>query len=222
MIFESIGILHPFWMPIGGRKRQREKNGASNCSELSEAGDQSRRSVWFHSESFLPSRPHPFWFFSLSLSLIFSAFSLCVMYLSRILIRRVDFLFLVAAIKISKEAINGMEVKFVDIAALPMLDTDLEVNGTYQAAVEAFRQNILEADSILFASPEYNFSVTGTAYPSSSFFFHFFVFQLCVLFLYYEIIRTRRPLFFFFFSLALCCVWLVRNSRKRQENFRHF
>ncbi|XP_034704807.1 NADPH:quinone oxidoreductase-like [Vitis riparia] len=66
-----------------------------------------------------------------------------------------------SAIKISKEAINGMEIEYVDIAPLPMLNTDLEVDGTYPPAVEAFRQKILEADSILFASPEYNYSVTA-------------------------------------------------------------
>ncbi|RVW92963.1 NADPH:quinone oxidoreductase [Vitis vinifera] len=41
-----------------------------------------------------------------------------------------------------------------------MLNTDLEVDGTYPPAVEAFRRKILEADSILLASPEYNYSVT--------------------------------------------------------------
>ncbi|MFQ6640206.1 hypothetical protein Gotur_014351 [Gossypium turneri] len=42
-----------------------------------------------------------------------------------------------------------------------MLNTDLEVDGKYPPVVEAFRQRILVADSILFASPEYNYSVTG-------------------------------------------------------------
>lgn len=49
----------------------------------------------------------------------------------------------------------------MDISALPFLNTDLEVNGTYPPVVEAFRQKIAAADSILFASPEYNYSVTG-------------------------------------------------------------
>lgn len=44
---------------------------------------------------------------------------------------------------------------------MPLLNTDLEVQGTYPAAVEAFRTKIQEADSFLFASPEYNYSVTG-------------------------------------------------------------
>ncbi|XP_073142026.1 NADPH:quinone oxidoreductase-like [Henckelia pumila] len=65
-----------------------------------------------------------------------------------------------AAIEISK-SINGLEIEHVDISPLPFLNTDLEVNGTYPPAVEAFRQKILDADCYLFASPEYNYSVTA-------------------------------------------------------------
>ncbi|XP_073283163.1 NADPH:quinone oxidoreductase-like [Primulina huaijiensis] len=65
-----------------------------------------------------------------------------------------------AAIEISK-SINGLEIEYVDISPLPLLNTDLEVNGTYPPAVEAFRQKILAADCYLFASPEYNYSVAG-------------------------------------------------------------
>lgn len=49
----------------------------------------------------------------------------------------------------------------MDISSLPFLNTDLEVNGTYPPAVEAFRQKILDADCYLFASPEYNYSVSA-------------------------------------------------------------
>ncbi|KAI3448788.1 hypothetical protein Pfo_005453 [Paulownia fortunei] len=65
-----------------------------------------------------------------------------------------------AAIELSKP-IRGLEIEYVDISPLPFLNTDLEVNGTYPPVVEAFRQKILAADSILFASPEYNYSVAG-------------------------------------------------------------
>ncbi|GER37280.1 NADPH:quinone oxidoreductase [Striga asiatica] len=65
-----------------------------------------------------------------------------------------------AAMDISK-SIDGLEIEYVDISPLPFVNTDLEVNGTYPPAVEAFRQKILAADSILFASPEYNYSITG-------------------------------------------------------------
>lgn len=65
------------------------------------------------------------------------------------------------AMELSK-TIKGMEIEYVDISPLPFLNTDLEVDGTYPPVVEAFRQKILAADSVLFGSPEYNYSVTGT------------------------------------------------------------
>ena len=74
-----------------------------------------------------------------------------------------------AAIQISKESVNGMEIEYIDISPLPVLNTDLEVDGTFPPVVEAFRQKILQADSVLFASPEYNYSVTGTV-PFSLYF----------------------------------------------------
>jgi NAD(P)H-dependent FMN reductase len=52
-----------------------------------------------------------------------------------------------------------------------MLNTDLEVDGNFPPVVEAFRQKILQADSVLFASPEYNYSVTGTV-PFSLYFLY--------------------------------------------------
>lgn len=67
----------------------------------------------------------------------------------------------IPAIEISKESINGMEIEYIDISTLPMLNTDLEVEGTFPPEVEALRKKILEANSVLFASPEYNYSVTG-------------------------------------------------------------
>ncbi|XVF82322.1 hypothetical protein PTKIN_Ptkin16aG0037300 [Pterospermum kingtungense] len=65
------------------------------------------------------------------------------------------------ALDISRESINGIRLEYIDISPLPMLNTDLEVDGKYPPVVEAFRQKILEVDSVLFASPEYNYSVTG-------------------------------------------------------------
>ncbi|XP_018469473.1 NADPH:quinone oxidoreductase isoform X2 [Raphanus sativus] len=55
----------------------------------------------------------------------------------------------------------SVPIEYIDISPLPFINTDLEINGTYPAVVEAFRQKILEADSILFASPEYNYSVSA-------------------------------------------------------------
>ncbi|KAM7267320.1 hypothetical protein ACFE04_009486 [Oxalis oulophora] len=66
------------------------------------------------------------------------------------------------AMELSKEStISGLYIEYIDISPLPMLNTDLEVNGRYPLVVEAFRQKIKEADCYLFASPEYNYSVTG-------------------------------------------------------------
>ncbi|KAK5834805.1 quinone oxidoreductase -like protein [Gossypium arboreum] len=65
------------------------------------------------------------------------------------------------ALELTKESIAGLQMEYIDISPLPMLDTDLEVDGKFPPAVEAFRQKILEADSILIASPEYNYSLTA-------------------------------------------------------------
>lgn len=73
---------------------------------------------------------------------------------------------MIEAIKLSKGSIEGIEIDFIDISTLPMLNTDLEKNGTYPPLVEAFRNQILQADSVLFASPEYNYSLTGTVFES--------------------------------------------------------
>ncbi|XP_028798988.1 NADPH:quinone oxidoreductase [Neltuma alba] len=66
-----------------------------------------------------------------------------------------------SAIELSKGDIEGMEIEYIDISPLPMLNTDLESDGTYPPEVEAFRRKILAADSVLFASPEYNYSLTA-------------------------------------------------------------
>ncbi|CBI40145.3 unnamed protein product, partial [Vitis vinifera] len=65
------------------------------------------------------------------------------------------------AMKLSKEAIEGMEIEYVDISPLPLLNTDLIVGGKFPPAVEAFRQQILKADGVLFATAENNFSVSA-------------------------------------------------------------
>ncbi|XP_076910286.1 NADPH:quinone oxidoreductase-like [Bidens hawaiensis] len=65
-----------------------------------------------------------------------------------------------SAIELSK-SIDGMTIEYVDISSLPMLNADLEVDGKYPPAVEAFRQKILQFDGFLFASPEYNYSITA-------------------------------------------------------------
>lgn len=73
--------------------------------------------------------------------------------------------------KLSTESIEGMKINYIDISPLPLINTDLEVDGTYPPVVEAFRQKILEADSILFASPEYNYSVASMFFYFPPFFY---------------------------------------------------
>lgn len=82
-----------------------------------------------------------------------------------------------AAIEISKGSIQGLEIEDVDITALPMLNTDLEDGERFPPVVEAFRQKILEADSFLFASPEYNYSISGntTTVTSPANLFSFYI-----------------------------------------------
>ena len=70
---------------------------------------------------------------------------------------------------LSKEAIEGMEIEYVDISPLPLLNTHLIVDGKFPPAVEAFRQQILKADGVLFATAENNFSVSGILSLASSF-----------------------------------------------------
>jgi len=71
-------------------------------------------------------------------------------------------------IELTKGGVEGIEIEYIDISDLPFLNTDLEKDGTFPSEVEAFRQKILAADSVLFASPEYNYSVTGKINFSSS------------------------------------------------------
>ncbi|CAO2167751.1 unnamed protein product [Urochloa humidicola] len=66
-----------------------------------------------------------------------------------------------AAAAICKESIPGMQVDHVDICDLPLLNTDLEVDGGFPPAVETFRAKVRAADCFLFASPEYNYSISG-------------------------------------------------------------
>lgn len=58
-------------------------------------------------------------------------------------------------------SVDGVEMEYVEVSALPFLNTDLEANGVYPSPVEDFRRKILTAHAVLFASPEYNYSVSG-------------------------------------------------------------
>jgi chromate reductase, NAD(P)H dehydrogenase (quinone) len=53
----------------------------------------------------------------------------------------------------------GMTIEPYDIAAIPLYDQDHEKPGP--AAVQDFKSRIRAADAILFATPEYNYSIPG-------------------------------------------------------------
>lgn len=54
----------------------------------------------------------------------------------------------------------GMMIDIFDLHDIPLFNADLEAEGT-PTAVEAFRAQLRAADAYIFATPEYNFSVTG-------------------------------------------------------------
>lgn len=55
---------------------------------------------------------------------------------------------------------EGMSLSVADIADVPMYNKDVEDAGL-PASVARLRDQLLAADGVLIASPEYNFSVTG-------------------------------------------------------------
>lgn len=54
----------------------------------------------------------------------------------------------------------GMSIEIYDLAPLPMYNDDVRVAG-YPPIVQDFRNTIAASDAVLFASPEYNYSVSG-------------------------------------------------------------
>jgi chromate reductase len=55
---------------------------------------------------------------------------------------------------------EDMEFGVVSLSDLPFFNADVEQRG-FPAAVESFRRNVAAADALIFAVPEYNFSVPG-------------------------------------------------------------
>jgi len=55
---------------------------------------------------------------------------------------------------------EGLTFEIADLAALPFYNADVEQNGL-PAAVKKFRAEIAAADALIFAVPEYNFSLPG-------------------------------------------------------------
>ena len=66
------------------------------------------------------------------------------------------------------DSIPGLRVHHLDISDLPIINTDLETDAGFPPAVEAFRANVSQADCFLFASPEYNYSITSTYFTSAA------------------------------------------------------
>jgi chromate reductase, NAD(P)H dehydrogenase (quinone) len=55
---------------------------------------------------------------------------------------------------------DGMTMEIAELAGLPFFNADTEQAGLPEAVV-AFRRQVAAADALLFAVPEYNFSVSG-------------------------------------------------------------
>ncbi|NML43127.1 NAD(P)H-dependent oxidoreductase [Ramlibacter sp. G-1-2-2] len=59
-----------------------------------------------------------------------------------------------------KLAPAGMEITIADISAIPFFNDDVRAAGE-PASVAALKAQVREADALLIATPEYNFSVPG-------------------------------------------------------------
>jgi chromate reductase, NAD(P)H dehydrogenase (quinone) len=55
---------------------------------------------------------------------------------------------------------EDMEFGVASLSDLPFFNADVEQRG-FPAVVESFRRNVAAADALIFAVPEYNFSVPG-------------------------------------------------------------
>ncbi|SHK28654.1 NAD(P)H-dependent FMN reductase [Roseomonas rosea] len=68
-----------------------------------------------------------------------------------------------AALRAAAElAPEGVRVTiFEGLRDIPPYDDDLRTGSGYPSSVEAFRQAVREADAVLIATPEYNYSIPG-------------------------------------------------------------
>jgi len=55
---------------------------------------------------------------------------------------------------------EGLEFAVATLSDLPFYNADVEQRG-FPAEVESFRKKVAAADALIFAVPEYNFSVPG-------------------------------------------------------------
>jgi chromate reductase len=56
----------------------------------------------------------------------------------------------------------GMSVEIYDYRDIPLYDDDIRTGPGYPPPVQKFRATIAASDAVLFASPEFNYSVSGT------------------------------------------------------------
>lgn len=54
----------------------------------------------------------------------------------------------------------GMDLEIADISAIPLYNGDLE-QSAYPEPARRFKERIAAADALLFATPEYNYSISG-------------------------------------------------------------
>jgi len=55
---------------------------------------------------------------------------------------------------------DGMTVDMADISGVPLYNEDVREKG-YPAPVQAFRDQLRDADAVLIVTPEYNYSIPG-------------------------------------------------------------
>ena len=66
-----------------------------------------------------------------------------------------------AALKAAQAlAPEGMSIEIASIADIPFYDADVQAEG-FPPSVQALGEKIRAADAVLFASPEYNYSIPG-------------------------------------------------------------
>jgi chromate reductase len=66
-----------------------------------------------------------------------------------------------AALRAAAELLpDGMSLELADISEVPVYNDDVRQQG-YPPAVQRLREQIAAADALLFATPEYNYSMSG-------------------------------------------------------------
>jgi chromate reductase len=61
----------------------------------------------------------------------------------------------------AEEASDRVTIDHADVGDLPLYDADVEKQEGFPRPVSRLRTQLAAADAVLFASPEYNYSVTG-------------------------------------------------------------